>query len=57
MHYIIHSKQNFQTMHKILLVAPLHVTDKVLIVVFAHLLHCIMKECPSTDEELPNTTL
>jgi hypothetical protein len=44
-------------MHMSLLVAPLHVASKVLIVDFAHSLHCIVKECPSTNEELPDTTL
>jgi hypothetical protein len=57
MHYIVHSKQHFQTMRRSLLVAPLHVASKVLIAGFAHLLHCIAKECPSTDEKLPDTTL
>jgi hypothetical protein len=40
-----------------LLVTPLHVANKVLIVDFAHSFHCIMKECPSTNEELLDTTL
>ncbi len=57
MYYIVHSKQNFQTMRRSLLVAPLHVASKVLIAGFAHSLHCIAKECHSTDEKLPDTTL